>query len=159
MVGSTELRVAVGEDAADRLRQAHDDLLSEVVAQRGGAVVKGTGDGIIATFVGAADAVTAAIGIQQAVYGWDADDVGRQSVRVGLSAGDVTWDGGDCFGTPVIEAARLCAVADGGQILAADVVRVLARGRHGSNLSPLGALELKGLPEPVTAYEVSWAPV
>ena len=54
-----------------------------------------------------------------------AGDVGRQAIRVGLSAGDVTWDDGDCFGTPVIEAARLCAVADGGQILAADVVRVL----------------------------------
>src|SRR5947199_1241683 len=159
MVGSTELRTAVGEDAADRLRQAHDVLLSDAVAQAEGSVVKGTGDGIIATFLGAADAVSAAVAIQQAMYGWVTGDVWHQSVRVGLSAGDVTWDSGDCFGTPVIEAARLCAAADGGQILAADVVRVLARGRHGYMLNALGALELKGLPEPVATYEVSWAPV
>ena len=40
----------------------------------------------------------------------------------------------------------------------ADVVRVLARGRHGSEVTALGALELKGLPEPVTTYEVLWTP-
>jgi class 3 adenylate cyclase len=157
-VGSTELRIAVGEEAADRLRQEHDRILRDVVIGLGGSVVKGTGDGIIATFSGAADAVSAAVSIQQAVHAWDAGDPGRQSVRVGLSAGDVTWDDGDCFGAPVIEASRLCAVAGGGQILAADVVRVLSRGRHGSTMNALGALELKGLPEPVTTYEVAWSP-
>lgn len=158
MVGSTELRMAVGEATADRLRQEHDAILTAVVEQTNGSLVKGTGDGIIATFPGAADAVSAAVAMQQAVHGWDTGDVGRQAIRVGLSAGDVTWDDGDCFGTPVIEAARLCAVADGGQILAADVVRVLARSRHGQVLNALGALELKGLSEPVTTYEVSWSP-
>ena len=67
------------------------------------------------------------------MHAWDPDAGGRQVVRVGISAGDVTWDDGDCFGTPVIEASRLCAAADGAQILVADVVRVLARGRHGAS--------------------------
>ena len=57
MVGSTALRSEVGEETADRLRRAHDDLLSTVVVRHGGSVVKGVGDGIIATFPGAADAV------------------------------------------------------------------------------------------------------
>ncbi len=158
MVGSTELRMAVGEDMADRLRREHDAILCGVVEETNGSLVKGTGDGVIATFVGAADAVSAAVSMQRAVYGWDAGEAGRQSIRIGLSAGDVTWDEGDCFGTPVIEASRLCAVADGGQILAADVVRVLARSRHGHTLTALGALELKGLSEPVATYEVTWSP-
>ena len=59
-------------------------------------------------------------------------------LRVGLSAGDVTVDAGDCFGTPVVEAARLCAAAQGGQILAAEVVRLLVKGR-GTTCSPLQA--------------------
>ncbi len=158
LVGSTEVRVAVGEHAADRLQRAHDRLLADVVAHYGGSVVKGTGDGVLATFAGAADAVSAAVEVQQAVHAWDAGPGGRQAVRIGISAGDVTWEGGDCFGTPVIEAARLCAAADGGQVLVADVVRVLARGRHGSPLTALGPLELKGLPEPVATYEVTWEP-
>ena len=36
------------------------------------------------------------------------------AIRVGVSAGDVTLEDGDCFGTPVVEASRLCAAADGG---------------------------------------------
>ena len=128
LVGSTELRVAIGEDTADRLRRAHDRLLSELVLEHGGKVVKGMGDGIIATFAGAAGAVSAAVAMQQAVAVADRNSDRRAAVRIGMSAGDVTWDDGDCFGTPVVEAARLCACAEGGQILVADVVRILARG-------------------------------
>lgn len=159
LVGSTELRVAIGEDTADRLRRAHDRLLSELVLEHGGKVVKGMGDGIIATFAGAAGAVSAAVAMQQAVAVADRNSDRRAAVRIGISAGDVTWDDGDCFGTPVVEAARLCACAEGGQILVADVVRILARGRHGHELTPLGAMELKGLPEAVVTHEVNWAPV
>ena len=63
--------------------------------------------------------------------------------------------GRDCFGTPVIEAARLCAAAERGRILAAEVVRLLARGR-GPRVHRRGELELKGLPEPVARFRVGW---
>src|SRR5256885_5900527 len=79
-------------------------------------------------------------------------------VRIGISAGDVVVEGDDCFGTPVIEAARLCSAAGGGQILASEMVRWLARS-GGSTFSPVGNLELKGLPEPVPAVEVDWEPL
>jgi class 3 adenylate cyclase len=46
-------------------------------------------------------------------------------VRIGISAGDVTARAGDYYGVPVIEAARLCAAATGGQILASEIVRSL----------------------------------
>ncbi len=59
MVGSTEMRMTVGENTADRLRQDHDRLISEIITRHAGTVVKGTGDGILATFAGAADAVSA----------------------------------------------------------------------------------------------------
>ena len=102
---------------------------------------------------------SAAVAMQQAVAVADRNSDRRAAVRIGISVGDVTWDDGDCFGTPVVEAARLCACAEGGQILVADVVRILARGRHGHELTPLGAMELKGLPEAVVTHEVNWAPV
>ena len=56
----------------------------------------------------------------------------------------------------MIEAARLCAAAEGGQILAADLVRLTARGRGGHTFAPVGPIALKGLPEPVVACAVAW---
>ena len=59
----------------------------------------------------------------------------------------------------MIEAARLCAQAEGGQILAADIVRAMAGRRVRMEFRPLGAMPLKGLPEPVTTVELLWEPL
>ncbi len=161
LVGSTEMRGRLGEEAADELRRVHDRLLTEAVDGHGGRVVKGLGDGIMATFVGAADAVAAAVAIQQAI-----DRTNRSGktqvplrVRVGISAGDVTFEDEDVHGTPVIEASRLCAAADGGAILAAEVVRILSGSVGGHTYTTIGPLELKGLDHPVHAVQVIWEPV
>jgi class 3 adenylate cyclase len=61
LVGSTELRSRVGEDAADSLRQQHDALVTGATEASRGTVVKNLGDGIMATFAGASDAVAAAV--------------------------------------------------------------------------------------------------
>ncbi len=160
LVGSTSQRIALGEETADALRHAHDELLADAVGARGGQVVKSTGDGIMATFPGAAEAVAGAIAIQQAIdrYNRRPDALAPLSVRIGVSLGDVTTEGDDVFGTPVIEAARLCAAAEGGQILVADVVRLLAGSRAGDVFVPVGELALKGLPGPVSTSAVRWEP-
>ncbi|MFN0092669.1 MAG: ATP-binding protein [Acidimicrobiales bacterium] len=160
LVGSTELRSRLGEEAADELRRVHDRLLGEAVAASHGRVVKSLGDGILAAFHAAAEALSAAVAIQQAAHAYSgrADALALLRVRVGISAGDVSWEDGDCFGAPVVEAARLEAVAEPGQILCAELVRLLARGRGGFEFEPLGFLELKGLAEPLAACAVRWAP-
>lgn len=160
LVGSTELRVALGEERAEELRRVHDHLLAEAVAAHDGQVVKGLGDGVLALFTGAAGAVSAAVAIQQAIGAHvEHHPADRLSVRVGISAGDVTLEGGDCFGTPVVEASRLCAEAGGDEILVADLVRLLARGRGDHEFTTAGERRLKGLPEPVAVATVSWHPV
>jgi len=120
--------------------------------------VKNLGDGIMATFVGASDAVGAAVAIQQAIVRHNRSGAVGLEVRIGISAGDVVFEGNDCFGTPVIEAARLCGAAAGGQILASEMVRWLARSGE-ETFTPIGSLELKGLPEPVPAVQVDWEPL
>ena len=80
----------------------------------------------------------------------------RLGVRIGISLGDVTAEDSDYYGLPVVEAARLCALAKGGQILCTDVVRFLAGGRGDYTFQPLGPLKLKGLPKPVPASAVAW---
>ena len=160
LVGSTELRSRLGDVAADELRRAHDQLLRGAVDEHGGTLVKSLGDGILAAFGTTADAVAAAATIQRAIDRANrrVDDARRLAVRVGLSAGDVSWEEGDCHGTPVVTAARLCDRAVGGQILVDDLVRGLARGRTEHSFRLVGELELKGLAEPVSAYEVPWEP-
>jgi class 3 adenylate cyclase len=157
LVGSTEVRVRRGEDAAESVRRAHDALVGKAVAAHGGTVVKGLGDGAMVTFGSAAEAVAAAVAIQQAVelHARDASDAAF-SIRVGVSVGDVTIEAGDVFGVPVVEASRLCSAATSGEILVAEVVRALSRGRGGFVFEPMGSLELKGIPEAVPACRVVW---
>jgi class 3 adenylate cyclase len=157
LVGSTELRARLGEEAAETLRRQHDAVVRSAVAANGGKVVKNLGDGFMATFAGAADGVSGAMDIQQAIARHNRGRRDSLGIRIGISAGDVVFEADDCFGTPVIEAARLCAAARGGQILASEIVRWMARS-GGVTFVPAGDLELKGLPEPVPAVEVMWEP-
>src|SRR5437764_7310320 len=158
LVGSTELRSRLGEDAADELRRTHDRLVVEAVDANRGRLVKHLGDGIMATFTGASDALTAAVAIQQALDRHNRSGVSKvpMEVRIGASAGDVAFEEADCIGTPVIEAARLCSAAGGGQILVTEVVRLLAASAGGARVAAVAALDVKCLPAALAAYEVSW---
>src|SRR5271169_3775709 len=156
LVGSTALGQRLGDDAADEVRREHDRLVRVATEEHAGTEVKALGDGFMLVFSAAAEAVSAAIAIQQAVDRFSRRAPEPIHVRVGVSAGDVAWENGDCFGTPVIEASRLCDTAEAGQILVSDVVRLLAGSRGSHRFSPLGALPLKGLTDPVSASEVAW---
>ncbi len=154
IVGSTEVRTGLGDDEADVLFGAIDAAVGAAVDAHQGVLVKGLGDGHMAAFRGAADAVATAVAIQQAVAREQ-----RITLRVGISAGDARAEGDDLFGTPVVEAARLCGAAEGGQILVAALVRMLAGTRGGHEFEPVGALSLKGLSDPVEACMVRWEPL
>src|SRR5688572_6534295 len=157
LVGSTELRSRLGEAAAEDLRRQHDVLVTGAVAGSGGTVVKNLGDGFMATFGGASDVVTAATAIQQAIERHNRAGGTPIQVRIGVSAGDVVFEDDDCFGTPVIEAARLYSAARGGQILASEIVRWLAHSGEEA-FTPVGSLELKGLSRPLPTVQVDWEP-
>ena len=159
LVGSTELAGQLGHDAYEALRHEHFSALRAAVAKHGGTEVKTTGDGLMLRFDSAASAIACAVAMQQAT-----DGAVRRAhrhpleLRIGVSCGEATHEDGDFFGPPVVEAARLCAAATGGQIVVSAIVRALARGR-GHTFSSLGELTLKGLPEPVPASEVKWEPL
>jgi class 3 adenylate cyclase len=156
LVGSTELAVRLGPQFDDA-RRAHDALLRSAVEANGGKVIKGTGDGLMATFNAAADGVAAARAAQQSIHRLNRQGRGPAlSIRVGLSAGDVSFEGSDCYGECVVEAARLCELADGDRILATEVVRFLAAARRAPGWDLVGTLELRGLPDPLPVVEIVW---
>lgn len=159
LVGSTEISYAISPEASDQLLQAHFSLLRRAIAGSGGAEVKGLGDGVMAVFRSTSAALSCAVAMQQAVH---RDNVGAShqlGLRIGLSGGEATFESNDYYGDPVIEAARLCAHADAGQILATEAVRVMGGRRNPFLFERVGALELKGLPEPVEVLDVRWEPL
>ena len=124
--GSTRL----WEEHTEGMRAAlarHDEILHEAVAAQGGQVVKATGDGVHAVFPVAEDAVAAAVAAQMGLGAESWAEVGELRVRMGLHTGSADRRGGDYYGPTLNRAARLMAIAHGGQIVcsqaAADLVR------------------------------------
>src|SRR5205823_243779 len=146
----------LGQSAFDDVRRAHFAALRKTIRRTGGEEVKTLGDGVLAIFRSAADAVACAVAMQQAVQRQVIAAQAPLAIRIGVGLGDVRFEEGDVFGTPVVEAARLVDVARPGQILATAVVRLVAGGRAGVRFADVGPLRLKGLPEPVPTCEVAW---
>ena len=161
LVGSTEQRSTLGDDAADRLAVVLDRVLRAAVARHRGSVVKSTGDGLMAVFDSATDALAAAVMIQQQTEQWNrsSPELERLVLRIGASAGDVQFVAHDCHGTPVVEAARLESSAEPGSILVTALVRLLVGNRGGNRFEAVGSIELKGLPEPLEVFRVCWEPL
>ncbi len=156
LVGSTELMAQRGHIESDELRTRHFAALRRALAVHRGREVKNLGDGLMAVFDSAADALACSITMQRLVTADSWQRERRIRMRVAISAGEVTAEGGDFFGPPVVEASRLCAATEPGQILASDVVRMLVGWGGMHDLEPIAPLELKGIPGMVTACRVKW---
>jgi class 3 adenylate cyclase/tetratricopeptide (TPR) repeat protein len=154
VVGSTELFGRLGVDKSDDARRALFSAFFAAIGAGDGALIKTMGDGCLASFGGAADAVTAAIALQRAVGGLREHKIPGLSLRVGVAVGDVTEEDGDVFGPAVVTASRLCSAAGEHQILATDVVRMLAGDRGGHHYEAVGELILKGIADPVSACTI-----
>jgi class 3 adenylate cyclase len=159
LVGSTRLATSVGPVRADELREEHFALLRDAIAGCGGKEVKNTGDGLMVAFSSASAAVKCAVGMQQLFERRYRIAEQGLHVRIGLGAGESTVTDGDYFGMPSIEAARLCAQAPSDGILISGLAKALAGRCEGIDFASAGELELKGFPEPVEAFAVSWAPI
>ena len=159
LVGSTEMLSRVGPVVADEIRRGHFATLRGAVAAHGGTEVKTLGDGLMVTFPSATNAIGGAVAMQQAVELANRKAVESLGMRLAVTFGDAEIDDRDYFGPPVVEAARLCACADTGQILTTELVRVLVGSRGGHRFESMGALTVKGLATPIAAHAVSWVPV
>jgi predicted ATPase/class 3 adenylate cyclase len=134
------------EEMASALRR-HDGLLREAIESHGGYVFKTAGDAYCASFAAAASGVEAAMAAQRlfAEEPWPEPIVVR--VRMGLHAGSCEERDGDYFGPTVNRAARIEAVAHGGQVVVSGVVALLLTARlpAGVGLRDLGRHRLKDL--------------
>ena len=120
-----------------------------MAAAHKGEEVKWLGDGLMVAFPSAAEAVQAAVAMQQESRRLVGGE--RLAIRVGLNAGEALRDAARPFGTAVVVARRLCDRAEAGQILCTETVAGLLSGRSGFAFSELGKFDLKGVPRPVAA--------
>jgi class 3 adenylate cyclase len=162
MVASTQLTQRLGDRGAMLLLREHDSIVRTALARFGGTEVKHTGDGIMASFAAASQAVGAAIEIQRSLQergaGEQAAHAGEQPeirVRIGVAAGEPVTEQDDLFGAAVQQAARLCAHAQPDCIVVSSGVQDLCRGK-GIRFSDAGAIALKGFDEPIAHFRVEW---
>ena len=159
LVGSTQLAAAVGPVRADELREEFFALLREAIATSRGREFKNTGDGLFVAFSSASAAVGCAVLTQQMLERRYRAAESRLRVRIGLGTGELTVKDGDYFGMAAVEAARLCDRAPADGILVSATTKLLAGRVDGAQFASAGVLELKGIPEPMETFSVSWTPL
>jgi class 3 adenylate cyclase len=120
------------------------------IARFHGRFLKEMGDGVLASFPSASQAVECARSIQQ-----DIRQDGRYSVRIGVHLGEIVQANGDVLGDGVNLAARIHGEAEPGQIVVSEVVFDNVRSLEGVKGSDLGVRSLKGVGAPVHLYEIA----
>jgi len=153
--GSTR-RWQENEPAMRAALERHDAIVRSAMARHTGHVVKHTGDGILAVFAGAADAVAASVDAQRALCDADWGPL-RLVVRMAVHSGEADERDGDYFGPTLNRAARLVAVGHGGQILVSGAAAALARDGldPGVTFVDVGEHRLRDLDRPERVFQVS----
>lgn len=155
LVGSTGMAQRIGPVAAEEVRKEHFGILRRAIDEFGGEEVKNLGDGLMVRFGSASAALDCAATMQKRIARRNRRADERLSVRIGVSLGEATREEDDYFGSPVVEASRLCAAAGGDEVLVSELARTTAS-RGEQDLQPVGELELKGMREPMRAFRLTW---
>jgi predicted ATPase/class 3 adenylate cyclase len=155
--GSTRLWETHGVEMAQALAR-HDEIIAGAVGRTDGRLLKtrGEGDSTFSVFARATDAIDAAVAFQHALAteAWPGHLDLR--VRVAVHTGEAELRDGDYFGSAVSRAARLRALAHGGQVLVSNVTAAVGR----SGLPPevrlidLGDHQLRDLAEPMRVFQL-----
>jgi predicted ATPase/DNA-binding CsgD family transcriptional regulator len=130
-------------------QRVHDAIVRETIEGHGGHLFATDGDGCCAAFATAASAAGAAVEVQRKLR---ADATIGFAVRMALHTGEAVERDGNYSGSEVSRAARLMALAHGGQVLVSDTTEVLLRNRL--SLRPLGEHVLRGLRGQISVYQV-----
>jgi DNA-binding SARP family transcriptional activator len=156
IAGSTRLVMDVGDGWPDLLAE-HRRLMRTAVRDQGGREVDRQGDGFFFVFEDAEDAVAAAVAAQRAHAEQVWPDGADVRVRIGIHTGEPRAVEDGYAGIDVHRAARICAAANGGQVLLSrDGVAALAEQRPaGVDVRSLGAQRLRGLPEPEELFQLA----
>jgi predicted ATPase/class 3 adenylate cyclase len=154
--GSTALLQRVGESAYAGILTIHHELIRSALTRHGGREVDNAGDGFFALFSSPENCMTAALEMQQALGSTVWPDGESVRVRMGAHYGAAEDSPAGLVGLDVHRAARIAAVAYGGQVVASDTAVALARDALPPEASfrDLGLHRLKDLGRPVQLFQL-----
>jgi class 3 adenylate cyclase len=150
IVDSTALTERLGDTAFRAKARDLDTALRGLIREHSGTPIEGKllGDGVLATFASARQAIEAALACTTA------GDDGGLPLHLGLHAGDVIREDNNVFGGAVNVAARISGLSAPGEVLVSHTVRDLARTSAGVTFEDRGEQALKGVGEPVRVWSV-----
>jgi adenylate cyclase len=164
------LAAILAADVADYSRLMHEDedatharftqimtgIVDPAISEHDGRIVKSTGDGFLAEFASAVEAVQFALQLQDGIARITADDDPEQRLafRVGVHIGEVIVEERDIYGDGVNIAARLEGLAQPGGILVSDAVHENVRGRLPGDFEDLGERQMKNIARPLRMFQV-----
>ncbi|MGH6727990.1 MAG: adenylate/guanylate cyclase domain-containing protein [Pseudolabrys sp.] len=156
VAGYSRLMGVDEEGTLAALKRHQDELIVPNIAEHRGRIVKTTGDGLLAEFASAVDAIRCAMDLQRAMAerNIDVPEERRIEFRIGINVGDVIIDGADIFGDGVNIAARVEALARPGAICVSDNVYQQIKGKLALDVSDMGEQALKNIAQPVRVYSV-----
>jgi class 3 adenylate cyclase len=158
IVGSTAYFARFGDAVGRQLHQLHFDLLAQAFGASEGRVVDAVGDGVFCVFPSPEAGIRGVIGFEKALASQNVSRAREHqlSVRIGMHWGSVLTDGQAVTGDSVHVAARVARVAEPGTAyLTREVYRELGPGLR-LHCRSRGAHELKGVTQPVVAFELDW---
>jgi class 3 adenylate cyclase len=154
IVQSTALVEAMGDEAWADLVRWHDQTLRTLVARHGGEEVDHAGDGFFIAFADPAAALDCAAAIQRALADHRRDHGFAPQVRIGVHTSTAIQEGGKYKGKGVHEAARIGALAAGGEIVVSAPALQAAQREAGATAGR--TVSLKGISEPVAVFTWPW---
>jgi class 3 adenylate cyclase len=154
--GSTRLLQRLGRERYAAALTEQLRLLRDVFGAHGGEELDTQGDSFLVAFQSAADAVTAAVAAHRALARHPWPDGVELRTRVGIHSGEAAANNGRYVGLAVHRAARVCAVAHGGQVLLSSATRELVADELGPEISlrDLGLVQLKDFDRPERIAQV-----
>jgi adenylate cyclase len=138
------------------LIREHNRIMDEAISSHGGTLVKNIGDAYMIDFPSAVSAVTAAIAAQERFSAYNGGKAPDDQIlaRISIHLGDVVQRANDLFGDGVNIASRLQAFTPPGGICISQAVFNNVKSIVSATCVPLGAHELKGIPEPVEIFQI-----
>jgi class 3 adenylate cyclase len=151
----TEMLQHLGDAAGRAALREHERSALSAISRHGGEAIKGTGDGFLASFGSAQRALACAGELQRACAEHAVDGWGELKVRIGINAGEPIAEERDLFGSSVNLAARITALATGGQVLVSNVVKELVAGKP-FRFRDCGTTTLRGFDHPTRVWELDY---